>query len=221
MIKTIGFDEQQVIRDILALHCGGGKIDLDPTYSTGNFYKRGIPKPILRSDIDPQAPGVALADVKNLTGFTSGSVGVVMFDPPFTMNGESKKPKEKKTGLIGRRFTSFKDWDELRTMYLAAMKELYRVMMPGGVLIFKCQDAVVGGKNHFTHVWIMNRATEIGFYPKDLFVLLAKSRMTDGREQEHARKFHSYFWIFEKRKSKVSYDSIEPSLAEINPLGLK
>ena len=53
----------------------------------------------------------------------------------------------------------------------------------------------------------MYEALDIGFYPKDLFILLAKTRLNDGRKQQHARKFHSYFWIFEKRECKVNYNS--------------
>jgi hypothetical protein len=56
----------------------------------------------------------------------------------------------------------------------------------------------------------MNMALELGFYPKDLFILTAKMRINSfgGRwnKQEHARKYHSYFWVFEKIKPKVKYD---------------
>jgi hypothetical protein len=79
-----------------------------------------------------------------------------------------------------------------------------------GIVVFKCQDTVSGGKNHFTHTMIMNMAIEIGFYPKDLFILLAKMRINSfgGRwnKQEHARKYHSYFIVLQKTKPKVNYD---------------
>ena len=198
MISSIGYNEQEIIQNILSLHCGGGPIECDPTYSVGNFYKHGLKEPMFRYDIDPQRDGVVGASVDSLP-LENESVRVVMFDPPFLMNGESKKKREDKTGLIGKRFTSFANWKELTEMYGGAMKELYRVLKNRGVLIFKCQDSVVGGKNYFSHVWIANRAVEIGFYPKDLLILLARSRMTDGRKQQHARKFHSYFWVLEKR----------------------
>jgi len=52
-------------------------------------------------------------------------------------------------------------------------------------------------------------ATEMGFYPKDLFILLAKHRINSfgskWSKQEHARKHHSYFWIFQKVRPKVDY----------------
>jgi len=51
---------------------------------------------------------------------------------------------------------------------------------------------------------------EIGFYPRDMFVLTSNVRInsfgTKWTKQEHARKYHSYFWVFEKVKPKVKYE---------------
>ncbi|MBU2039950.1 MAG: cob(I)yrinic acid a,c-diamide adenosyltransferase, partial [Gammaproteobacteria bacterium] len=99
------------------------------------------------------------------------------------------------------------DFDELKTMYSNSLKEFYRILCLDGIVIFKCQDVVSGGLNLFSHCWIMYEAIKHGFYPKDLFILLAKNRITDGRKQQHARKFHSYFWVFKKTKCKVDYKS--------------
>lgn len=51
----------------------------------------------------------------------------------------------------------------------------------------------------------MYEALRYGFYPKDLFMLLAKVRLNDGREQQHARKYHSYYWVFEKKECNIEY----------------
>ena len=94
--------------------------------------------------------------------------------------------------------------------YYNTLKELYRITEKDGLVVFKCQDTVSGGKNHFTHSMIMNMAMEIGFYPKDLFILVANLRInsfgTKWTKQEHARKYHSYFIILQKTKPKVKYD---------------
>ena len=86
--------------------------------------------------------------------------------------------------------------------------------------IMKCQDTVSGGKQYFTHVMVMNMAYHLGFYPKDLVVLTNNVRINSfggkWKKQEHARKYHSYFWVFEKRKSKVTYDFLPQDLRE-NP----
>ena len=58
MIKSTNYDQQQIINDILELHAPRG-IDLDPTYSKGNFYKNSeIKPPQFKYDINPQVPGV-------------------------------------------------------------------------------------------------------------------------------------------------------------------
>ena len=51
----------------------------------------------------------------------------------------------------------------------------------------------------------MNKAVEYGFYPKDLFILLEKNRLNDGRKQQHSRKYHSYFWVLKKTDCKIDY----------------
>jgi hypothetical protein len=66
----------------------------------------------------------------------------------------------------------------------------------------------------------MNMAMEIGFYPRDMFVLHNKVRInsfgTKWTKQEHARKYHSYYWVFEKVKPRVKYDFITPIKLEID-----
>lgn len=57
-ISSIGYKEQEIIRDILYLHSPGQCIDLDPCYSIGVFYKNGITKPIHKFDKTPQIEGV-------------------------------------------------------------------------------------------------------------------------------------------------------------------
>ena len=76
-----------------------------------------------------------------------------------------------------------------------------------GILIFKCQDKVSSGKQYLSHIFIINEAVELGFYPKDLFVLIAKTRLVADwqKNQKHSRKFHSYFLVFEKNNKKIKY----------------
>lgn len=202
VISTISYNEQEMIRDILYLHANGKQIDCDPTYSIGNFYKNGLPKPKYKFDKYPQIPGVIEAASDNLP-LENKSTEVIMFDPPFILGAAQQK------GITEQRFTAFKDWTELKNMYSNSLKEFYRVLVFNGIVIFKCQDVVSGGKNHFTHCWVMQEAIKLGFYPKDMFILFAKNRINDGREQQHARKYHSYYWVFEKNKCKVDYFNAE------------
>jgi hypothetical protein len=40
LISSISYDQGEIINNILRLHVPSYKIDCDPTYSKGNFYKK-------------------------------------------------------------------------------------------------------------------------------------------------------------------------------------
>ena len=201
-IKSISFNQDEVIESILQLHSINGKIDIDPTYSTGNFYKGKIQKPEYKFDLEPQCKGVLPADARQLP-LENESVYTLMFDPPFLVGSETET-----TGKIKGRFSWYPTYKALWKFYEDALKEFYRILKPKGIVIFKCQDFVTGGKQHFSHVVIMNIAVRLGYYPKDLFTFLVKTRMYHQKDlegQQHARKYHSYFWVFEKSNCKIDY----------------
>ncbi len=204
VISTIGYDEQEIIRDILYLHADNARIDCDPTYSTGNFYKKGIIAPVHKFDKFSQLPDVIEA-TSNKLPLQARSIRVIMFDPPFVITGDTYGKAKEGSSIIAKRFTGFHSFEELKQMYSTSLKEFARVLRDQGIVIFKCQDVVVSAKNHFTHSWVMFEALKYRFYPKDLFILLAKNRLNDGRVQQHARKYHSYFWVFKKDKCRVDY----------------
>lgn len=193
-IKTISNSQEEIIKNIITLHCPTG-IQMDPTFSKGIFYKN-IEKPKIIGDLCPQVDGCKKMNVTNLN-ISDESIESVMFDPPF-LAGYTKK---KETGIIGERFSGFRYISDLYKFYEDALKELHRILKRKGILIFKCQDTVSSGKQHWSHVYIINEAEKLGFYLKDLFVLLAKNRIIghNHQNQKHARKYHSYFLVFEKK----------------------
>ena len=191
MIKSISFSQEEILQSIVTLHTG--PIEADVTFGFGRFYKNGVARPPLCFDLGPRVPGVIAADARHLP-LKDCSVGSVMFDPPFMLyTGPGSKLKDRFSSVIG-------SMENLWKFYEEAMGEIYRVLRPKGWLILKCQDGVSSMVNHFTHAEVYAMANRLNFTPKDLFILLAKSRMPDpqGRAQKHARKFHSYFWVFRK-----------------------
>ncbi len=135
------------------------------------------------------------------------SIECQMFDPPFlATTGKSLKTDE--GNIINRRFGVYSSEKELHQFYVDSLLESHRILKKNGILIFKCQDKVSSGKQYMSHVFIMNEAVRIGFYPKDLFILLAKNRIVADwqlKNQKNARKFHSYFWVFEKNGKQIEY----------------
>lgn len=209
LIKSISYSQEDIMKDIMNLY----EIDcfeLDPTYSKGIFYKN-LPQPKHKFDIEPQLEEVKKADCINLP-LKDNSIKSIMFDPPFIAGIPTKTAKK---GVISSRFGSYKSIprkDGLWEMYRKALKEFYRILKKDGILVVKCQDTISDGHQFLSHVELINYAYHLGFYPKDLFVLLAKHRVIKPYpKQKHARKYHSYFLVFIKQKSPVQYSLIKKS----------
>lgn len=185
-----------------------GKIDCDPTYSIGNFYKNsGVDEPTYKFDIVPQVDGVEYGDSRNLP-LGNASINCLMFDPPFLATTGKSLSENNDNNIINKRFGVYPSEQELHQFYADSLKEAHRVLADKGILIFKCQDKISSGKQYMSHCFIHDEAVKIGFYPKDMFVLLAKNRLVADwqlKNQKNARKFHSYFWVFEKTNKKIIY----------------
>jgi len=211
MVKSVYTSNYDAITNIMHLY-NIERFDLDCTYSKGSFWK-DLPGPVYKTDLIPANDTVVEANSENLP-FEDGTMRTIMYDSPFVVAGASYKNNKEGSSIIAKRFEGYTNYKELTDNYYNTLKELYRVCQKGGYVVMKCQDTVSGGKNHFTHCLIMNMAMEIGFYPRDMFILHNKVRInsfgTKWTKQEHARKYHSYYWVFEKVKPRVKYDFITP-----------
>ncbi len=206
-VKSVYESNHEAIRNIMELY-NIEQFDLDCTYSKGNFWK-DLPSPKNKTDLYPINETVIEANSEDLP-FNDNSMKSIMYDPPFVVAGKSYRDNKEGSSIIAKRFEGYTTYNDLKVNYFNTLKELYRICDKGGFVVMKCQDTVSGGKNHFTHCLIMNMAMEIGFYPRDMFILTSNVRInsfgTKWTKQEHARKYHSYFWVFEKVKPKVKYD---------------
>lgn len=212
-VRSVHTSNYEAIKNIMDLY-NIEQFDLDCTYSKGNFWKN-LPEPKFKSDIYPINDSVIDASSENLP-FEDRSMKTIMYDPPFIIVGRGKSYKTNKEGssLMAKRFEGYGTYDDLKSNYYYTLKELYRITEKGGFVVMKCQDTVSGGKQHLSHVMIINMAYELGFYPRDLFILTSNVRVnafngTKWTKQYHARKYHSYFLVFEKVKSKVNYSTLE------------
>ena len=208
MIKSISCSQDEIIKNIINLHAPNNKIDCDPTYSKGNFYKKTcIVPPQYKYDIQPQIDGVEYGDSRELP-LPDESISCMMFDPPFLATTGLSLNANGDNNIINKRFGVYPNEKELHQFYIDSIVEAYRVLKPNGILIFKCQDKVSSGKQYMSHCFIYNEAIKVGFYPKDLFILLAKNRLVADwqvKNQKNARKFHSYFWVFQKSNKIIEY----------------
>jgi len=180
------------------------------TFGKGIFWKH-VPRDhyrLLPSDI---TTGV---DCRNLP-YADESIDCVVLDPPY-MEGLFRRTEAQLAGSGS--YAAFratysngeavargpKYHQAVLDPYFKAGREAYRVLRPQGVLIVKCQDEVSANRQHLTHVEIINDYQSIGFYAKDLFVLVRPNRPAVSRmkKQVHARKNHSYFIVFVKESSR-------------------
>jgi DNA modification methylase len=206
-VKSVYNSNYDAIKNIMFLY-NIERFDLDCTYSKGAFWK-DLPGPINKSDLYPVNDNVIQASSENLP-FPDASMNSIMYDPPFVIAGATYRQNKEGSSIMAKRFEGYTTYNDLMKNYYNTLKELYRITIKNGLVVMKCQDTVSGGKNHFTHSMIMNMAMQIGFYPKDLIILNSNVRLnsfgTKWTKQEHARKYHSYFWVFQKTNPKVKYD---------------
>jgi len=191
VIKSIASDEDDILLGIMQLHNDGQPFDLDPTFSRGAFYRSGrVPMPVYRFDLNPVREDVLAAGVTNLP-LADCSIGSVIFDPPFIFNPHGRFSNAQ------IRFSSFPTWDDMERTYRGALDEFKRILRPKGIVAFKCQDNT-DSKSVMTHCHVWQWATMAGFYAKDVFIRYRYNGPVYNPyvHQRHARKFHSYWWVF-------------------------
>ncbi len=210
--RSVFTNEQELLKALIEIHLQGEKIELDPMYFKGGFYKNGVEKPDECFDINPEIAVVSgsedadreinspiLADARNLHWFEDGFFNNMILDPPFMfgIHGKTKNYYSSRTHGI------LKDFNDLKELYLGILKEAYRLLKKGGILIFKCQD-FTDSFSFFTHILVYKLAREIGFYAKDLAILVKPNKVYNPNlTQRHLRKIHTYFWVFQKKNVRI------------------
>lgn len=208
VIKSVYTCQKELLKNLMKLYAPNG-FELDPTYSKGNFYK-GLPEPDYKFDIRPQLDYVWPASCTDLPLFDN-SIESILFDPPFLATTGNVSKSDRKSNIIIKRFGYYKNMKDLWQMYYEALREFKRILKYRGVLVVKMQDSISSGKQFFSHNEVHNIAYQLGYYPKDIFILVSKNVILSPKHvnQKHARKFHSYFMVFTNEKSKVDYSFIE------------
>jgi hypothetical protein len=197
VIRSTSYDQKEILRNIETLHVPDG-FECDLTYGNGSFWT-GVDDPKYCYDIDPveSATYGCSTDIKH----DNASLSSIIFDPPFLTyirNGREGNGNM----IMSKRFAGYWKYEELQEHYVATLKECSRVLANKGVLVVKCQDIVHNHRLHCTHNMVLEQAGRVGLLSKDLFVLCAKHRLPSPNRkgtQKHARIFHSYFLVLQKR----------------------
>jgi len=191
---------------IVDLHVPRGSVVADVTYGKGIFWK-SVPKGRYRLLATDIKTGV---DCRKLP-YEDATIDCVILDPPY-MEGLYRRSKSHLAGSgtyaafrttysNGERTLDGPKYHEaVLDLYFKAGREAHRVLKQYGVMIVKCQDEVSANTQRLTHVELVEHYQMLGFYAKDLFVVVRPNRPAVSRikAQEHARKNHSYFLVFVK-----------------------
>ena len=222
IIRNISFDQKEILYNIMNLHNEGKPFEADMTASTLGFYKNkkndkyNIPEPKILLDVFPLRDDIIKIEEYKPLPLEDNSIESMVCDLPFIV-APKKSPSilnpNDGSNIIFNRFHSFYPANDMLAQYKFWIEEIYRVLKPNGICVFKTQSTISGGHNYHTSEWSFMCAVNCGFYVLDKFILNAKARLISGKvkNQKHARRYTSDFWIFKKdikKANKVNYLSL-------------
>lgn len=204
IFKSVFEDQNLLIQTLLDLHNNGERLNLDPMFNQGNFYKKIVELPLLAGDINKkyQTKFVKNLDATNLKQINNETIKSIILDPPFLYsvpkrneNHIGKSYHEYSRNTISR-FSTFKDKKALLNFYKKIIDEAFRVLVKKGLLIFKCQDM----NKDWIHIDVFNLLNKANFKVVDLAILNIENKIFNPNlKQRILRKTHSYFWVARKK----------------------
>lgn len=198
-----------LIQNVCELYAKRGNRIADVTWGKGVFWKKINLKEydFYGSDLKPddrkihedykKYPENMLFETNFMNlPYSNDYFDIVVLDPPYVHNPGKMFVD---TTYNNKQTTKGFYHKDIMNLYINGMKECKRILKNNGLLWVKCQDQIESGKQKWSHIEIYENAKKIDFYAKDLFLL-----MQDGKPhiqytpQQHARRNHSYLWIFQK-----------------------
>lgn len=198
-----------LIKNVCELYVKNGYRIADITYGKGVFWKKINVNEydFYGSDLKPddrntpedykKYPEKMLFETNFLKlPYNDNYFDIVVLDPPYVHNpGKMFIDKTYNNEKTTKGFYH----KDIINLYINGMKESKRILKNNGLLWVKCQDQIESSKQKWSHIEIFNNAKEIGFYTKDLFILMQEGKPhIQYIPQQHARRNHSYLWIFQK-----------------------
>jgi tRNA G10 N-methylase Trm11 len=166
---------------------------------------------ILRSDLNADSADIR-ADFTNLP-YPDDSLDALVIDPPYLYTGGWKTMRnyfhddnERWSGSTygnKERAQTIRGVQAVDQMYFRGIAEARRCLKHKGIVIIKCMDQVMSGKQVWAHITYNQFAESIGFRSEDIFVTVRKTQplMRHKPEaQKHARKNHSFFLVLRNWK---------------------
>ncbi len=184
-----------LIRAVSDFYVASGQQVADVTYGKGAFWRKTDTTRFSLHVSDIVTCPDALHDFRDLP-YKTGSIDHVIFDPPYMHNAGRPMVEER----YGNATTKGMYHDDILVLYAQGMKEARRVLRRDGLLWVKCKDEIESSRQRMSVVEIHDIAVRIlQMTVKDLFILVPSSiPPVQHKKQYHARKSHSYLWLFKK-----------------------
>lgn len=215
-------NNQNLFPKILDLYVPKGSKVADLTYGKGVFWRE-----VVIGDYDTHFSDIQSGVDSRNTDYDDNFFDCIVFDPPY-MEGLYRKTSNQMAGSNSH--SAFRDrysdslpsieskrkyHDRVLEMYIYTGVEVDRILKKDGIYIVKCQDEVSANRQKLTHVEIIYGMEQMGFYCKDLFVITRNNSPSVSRvlKQEHSRKNHSYFLVFQKSTKK--YTNIKGNILDM------
>jgi tRNA G10 N-methylase Trm11 len=196
-----------LIKNVCKLYAPKGSKIADVTWGKGAFWKKVSldDYDFYGSDIKPddrvedkdfsKYPKNMLFETDfRALNYESNTFDVVVLDPPYVHNPGKMFVDNTYNNVATTKGFYHKD---IMQLYFDGMIEARRILRQDGFLWVKCQDQIESGKQKWSHIEIYDFALEMGMYPKDLFVLHQEGKPAIQHKQQHARRNHSYLWVFQ------------------------
>lgn len=205
VLSVVRGNNADLIAHIAPLYIPAGSIVADVTWGKGAFWSKTDTSAITLhgSDIASHIgghDGIVQADFRKLP-YKDHVYDVVVLDPPYIHNPGKHVTDGRYNNAATTGGMSHKD---IRALYSEGMTEAIRILKPGGHLLVKGKDEVESGRQCWSHAELREDAEAMGLYARDFFILVPQARTSMNRwsTQKHARKVHSFLWLFEKPRPK-------------------
>lgn len=159
---------------------------LDPTYGKGNWWTEWRPAKLAAYDLNPDC-GVHVADFRHLP-IVLDSFDAAVFDPPYIAQGGRETSTEQEfISRFGLRDAP-RTPDAIRLLIHDGLRELRRVVKPGGFILSKAKNYVTSGHLYIGAHYMVQDGIDLGLELVDLLQFI-----TDGvvGADRHERQLHA------------------------------
>jgi SAM-dependent methyltransferase len=171
---------------------------LDATINGGRFW-RGSTRRVVGLDIEGTHKPSIVGDNGSMP-FRAEAFDVVVYDPPHIPNQGRDKLKDFNSRFgLGARSPKEHGYNFSHT-YPPFLREAWRVLKDGGVLLCKLADYVHNHRYQWAHIDFILAARTVGFSSCDCIVKVRKGPIIDPRwkNAHHSRRQHCYWLVFRK-----------------------